>query len=188
MKKGISCLLIIITVFGVLFLVSEDTGVIRNEFLDVPVHSDESTTPENIKIIQETTISFCSSQYFSAHHVCSLNTILLSFFYSLLGKGGEHEWIGDGFCDDINNNKYCNFDNGDCCGTCVNVDYCSLCECLSAETVNGISNAFVGNGICNDETNTINCGFDGFDCCQLDITQDHCSECSCHTSKYLLFE
>ena len=49
--KGISCLLIIITVFGVLFLVSEDTGVIRNEFLDVPVHSDESTTPENIKII-----------------------------------------------------------------------------------------------------------------------------------------
>ena len=67
--KGISCLLIIITVFGVLFLVSEDTGVIRNEFLDVPVHSDESTTPENIKIIQETTISFCSSQYFSAHHV-----------------------------------------------------------------------------------------------------------------------
>ena len=67
--KGISCLLIIITVFGVLFIVSEDTEVIRNEFLDVPVLSDESTTPENIKIIQETTISFCSSQYFSAHHV-----------------------------------------------------------------------------------------------------------------------
>ena len=69
--KGISCLLMIITVFGVLFLVSEDFGAIRNEFQDVPVLSVESTTPGNIKIIQETTIPFCNSQYFSAHHVLS---------------------------------------------------------------------------------------------------------------------
>ena len=66
--KGISCLLIIITVFGVLFLVSKDTEVIRNEFQDVPLLSVESTTPGNIKIIQEPTIPFCNSQYFSAHH------------------------------------------------------------------------------------------------------------------------
>ena len=67
--KGIPCLLIIITVFGVLFLVSEDVGVIRNEFQDVPVVNDKSTTPGNIKITQETSIHFCNSQYFSAHHV-----------------------------------------------------------------------------------------------------------------------
>ena len=67
--KGISCLLIIITVFGVLFLVSEDIGVIKNEFQDVPVLKIESTTPGNIKIIQETSFPYCNSQYFSAHHV-----------------------------------------------------------------------------------------------------------------------
>ena len=66
--KGISCLLIIITVFGVLFLVSEDVGVIRKEFQDVPVINDKSTTPGNIKIIQETSIHFCNSQYFYIHH------------------------------------------------------------------------------------------------------------------------
>ena len=87
------------------------------------------------------------------------------------------ELIGNGFC----NNVGCNFDNGDCCGTCVNVDYCSLCECLSAEPGNGISNALVANGVCNDETNTINCGFDGFDCCLSNVTDHHCSECSCHS-------
>ena len=67
--KGLSCLLIIITVFGVLFLVSEDIGVIKNEFQDVPVLKIESTSPGNIKIIQETSIPYCNSQYFSAHHV-----------------------------------------------------------------------------------------------------------------------
>ena len=66
--KGISCLLIIITVFGVLFLVSEDVGVIRKEFQDVPVINNKSTTPGNIKIIQETSTHFCNSQYFSVHH------------------------------------------------------------------------------------------------------------------------
>ena len=59
--KGISCLLIIITVFGVLFLVSEDISVIRNEFHDVPVLIVESTTPGNINMIQDTTITFCNS-------------------------------------------------------------------------------------------------------------------------------
>ena len=29
-------------------------------------------------------------------------------------------WIGDGYCDDINNNVGCNFDSGDCCGANVN--------------------------------------------------------------------
>ena len=97
------------------------------------------------------------------------------------------DYIGDDYCNDGNNYEECEWDNGDCCGTCVNVDNCSLCECLSAESGNGISNALVANGVCNDETNTINCGFDGFDCCRPNITQDYCIECSCYTSKYLLF-
>ena len=44
---------------------------------------------------------------------------------------GEMEWIGDGFCDDINNNKFCNFDNGDCCGAKVKKQFCLNCTCIS---------------------------------------------------------
>ena len=39
-------------------------------------------------------------------------------------------WVGDGFCDDINNIVQCNFDNGDCCGLNVNTDFCQVCQCL----------------------------------------------------------
>ena len=39
-------------------------------------------------------------------------------------------WIGDDYCDDINNNFECNFDGGDCCGANVNTDYCNECLCI----------------------------------------------------------
>ena len=39
-------------------------------------------------------------------------------------------WIGDDYCDDINNNVGCNFDGGDCCGANVNTDYCDECLCI----------------------------------------------------------
>ena len=38
--------------------------------------------------------------------------------------GGNESWIGDGWCDEINNNETCGFDNGDCCySTCVSNTY-----------------------------------------------------------------
>ena len=39
--------------------------------------------------------------------------------------------IGDGFCDDRNNNPKCEYDGGDCCGSNVNKieEYCTICEC-----------------------------------------------------------
>ena len=39
-------------------------------------------------------------------------------------------YIGDGWCDDENNNNGCGFDGGDCCGPDVKTQYCSECECL----------------------------------------------------------
>lgn len=34
------------------------------------------------------------------------------------------DWLGDGFCDALNNNAECNYDNGDCCpDCCVDADY-----------------------------------------------------------------
>ena len=47
-----------------------------------------------------------------------------------ISGGCNQGWIGDGYCDDINNNVGCNFDGGDCCGANVNTDYCTECLCL----------------------------------------------------------
>ena len=50
--------------------------------------------------------------------------------------GGISVWVGDGFCDDINNNEACNYDNGDCCGLSTKKNFCVKCICK------GKSNSF----------------------------------------------
>ena len=42
----------------------------------------------------------------------------------------EH-WKSDGLCDDVNNNKDCEYDGGDCCGGDNVNQYCVNCKCLS---------------------------------------------------------
>merc|ERR1711934_616354 len=46
------------------------------------------------------------------------------------GKCGN-TYVGDGVCDDVNNNAGCNWDGGDCCGATKIYDskYCTECEC-----------------------------------------------------------
>ena len=43
---------------------------------------------------------------------------------------GNPSWIGDNYCDDVNNNPGCVYDGGDCCGPNVNTQYCTVCQCL----------------------------------------------------------
>merc|ERR1712088_703639 len=44
------------------------------------------------------------------------------------GAGCGSPWyVGNGCCDDENNNAKCDYDGGDCCGGCK--DYCTKCEC-----------------------------------------------------------
>ena len=70
--------------------------------------------------------------------------------------------IGNGFCNDETNNDECNYDGGDCCGTCVNSEFCSDCACLGGLNKNGFPRAllinchmnefdvnFIGDGNCN---------------------------------------
>jgi hypothetical protein len=45
--------------------------------------------------------------------------------------GGEESWISDDSCDDVNNNPFCMFDGGDCCGVNVIKQYCIDCDCIS---------------------------------------------------------
>ena len=97
--------------------------------------------------------------------------------------------VGNGYCNDITNNAGCNFDGGDCCGSCINTEQCSDCECKSEILGNGIHNALVGNGLCDDETNYPNCNYDGFECCGSEIntvinpgpypSEYSCEECLC---------
>ena len=47
------------------------------------------------------------------------------------GEGCNPDWITDGYCDDINNKLNCNYDGGDCCGSNVNTQYCTECQCYS---------------------------------------------------------
>ena len=101
-------------------------------------------------------------------------------------KCGLPDYIGDGFCDDDNNNEACGFDNGDCCGN-VLTDFCTKCECLDPKgpkDPKGPSSEecgspdYVGDDYCDDENNNEACGFDGGDCCG-DVKMDFCTKCEC---------
>ena len=89
-------------------------------------------------------------------------------------EAGYHPLVGDGYCNDETNNADCDFDGGDCCGTCVNTDFCSDCACFGGIMGNGVPNLLVGNGVCNEETNEKFCLYDGFDCCGSDVNGDAC--------------
>ena len=89
------------------------------------------------------------------------------------------EYIGDSYCDDINNNLECNYDSGACCGSNVNTQYCTECICY-ADLNCAAPLALIGNSFCNDEANTAGCGYDGGDCCGDCANTDVCTECTCH--------
>ena len=44
--------------------------------------------------------------------------------------------IGNGYCNDETNNAECNFDAGDCCGSCASMEQCSDCQCLDGSPTN----------------------------------------------------
>ena len=93
--------------------------------------------------------------------------MLLNFYSSLQisGCGDNVALVQNGFCNDETNIAACNYDGGDCCGSCVLTEYCSNCDCLGGLTSVEITNPLIGNGLCNEETNNIQCDYDGGDCC-----------------------
>ena len=64
------------------------------------------------------------------------------------------DYIGDGNCQDVNNHIGCNFDGGDCCGSCVNKEFCIECLCLSEQNSSTGGQVLIGNGFCNDGLNS----------------------------------
>ena len=51
---------------------------------------------------------------------------------------------GDNYCDDLNNNCGCEWDGGDCCGSNVNKQFCTLCECLGPKNVSVLNEIMTG--------------------------------------------
>ena len=75
----------------------------------------------------------------------------------------------------------CNYDGGDCCGSCVNKEYCSTCACLDGGSGNGVVNSLIGNGYCDDGLNNAECNYDGQDCCGPSANTDYCTLCICES-------
>merc|ERR1712159_22083 len=82
--------------------------------------------------------------------------------------------LGDGFCDDANNNIKCSWDKGDCCNAhhVGQFRYCKECSCRDpnvhkANKCSGKcgSSSHKGDKFCDDDNNNCACGWDGGDCC-----------------------
>ena len=58
------------------------------------------------------------------------HTTVYDFFLNYEECSGRTALIGNGYCDDDNNNKECKYDGGDCCGYCISTAFCTSCECL----------------------------------------------------------
>ena len=91
----------------------------------------------------------------------------------------EFNHVGDGYCDDETNILACNYDGGDCCGSCVITYFCFNCDCLGGLTSIEVANPLVGDGYCDDVTNIAACGYDGGDCCGSCVLTEYCSNCDC---------
>ena len=77
----------------------------------------------------EYTYTFLKVQNKNNNYIFSkqFNTII---YFVILDNGGRSEWIGDNFCDDINNNRKCLYDDGDCCGLSAQNNFCFKCTCI----------------------------------------------------------
>ena len=53
---------------------------------------------------------------------------------------GFVQYIGDGYCDDENNNEMCEFDQGDCCLEEVKTDFCTDCICYEGNSTMSTTN------------------------------------------------
>ena len=115
---------------------------------------------------------------------------------TIVGKCGKGNFVGDGFCDDANNNAGCSWDDGDCCGIENNYDFCDDCLCLNC-TYPVIGDAcvdqifsgcgaikFQGDGFCDDNNNNAGCDWDLGDCCGPEADITYCTACECLDCTY----
>ena len=114
----------------------------------------------------------------------------LGFYHNDSCKLAFADAMGDGFCHDELNDKYCDFDKGDCCKPLVWTNACNMCKCIRNENPYFVAEtkqleehpcnflSFVDDKHCQDDSNVPQCHYDGGDCCgHIDLT--FCTECAC---------
>ena len=121
-----------------------------------------------------------------SNSIISLNKIIQNSYFSqgmiqlVTKKGcGSPNWKGDGYCDDENNNKECEYDGGDCCGSNVNTNFCTECACKQSSAAGCELPQYEGDGYCDDGNNNKGCNYDGGDCCGAGVLTNYCTECKC---------
>ncbi|CAN0122023.1 unnamed protein product [Ectocarpus sp. 6 AP-2014] len=107
----------------------------------------------------------------------------------------EESWKGDSWCDEINNNPSCDYDEGDCCEcSCAssssagyscgeNGFNCRDTTCLDLSLVAEFPDCTgdyltVGDGSCSEANNNDLCGYDGGDCCVCSCQGVNCMRTS----------
>ncbi len=125
--------------------------------------------------------------------------------------GGNDSWIGDGWCDSINNNGDCNFDGGDCCPcTCYDnvdagcpeaggcyagegiYDYCGTCDLCYADGDSSVTcpdecaPAVCGDGACTSGEDCNSCPEDCGECgdCDAGYVPD-CADDDCCSEAWI---
>jgi len=79
----------------------------------------------------------------------------------------------------------CDWDGGDCCGSDMNYQYCTKCECQDPDQQSGCDGTcakpnWQGDGNCDMNNNICGCGWDGGDCCGDDKNYQYCGDsCAC---------
>ena len=103
------------------------------------------------------------------------------------GQCGQPVRVGDGVCDDNNNNCNCDWDQGDCCGKSGEAgqfSQCLDCHCLDPAACSGQCGAktYIGDGFCDDNNNNCGCDWDQGDCCGKSGKSkqfSYCTACDC---------
>ena len=93
----------------------------------------ESTTPVKTTPVESTTTTMETTPVEST--TTTMETTPLNLSVTSLETTTKVQcinvlWVGDGYCDDVNNNNECEWDGGDCCGENIIDDYCYECDCL----------------------------------------------------------
>ena len=105
--------------------------------------------------------------------------------------GGVSYWVGDGFCDDINNNEACEYDDGDCCGLSMKKNFCVQCTCKgksnSFEMIkeNWINHCFSLVFTCKNDKDCYGNGYCHARQCKCLANYEYAQDCSHHGCKYI---
>ena len=111
------CFFFLSITYWIIFSATTDLSVVANTTSTTPEAITSFTTTMAVSTTSETTTNQSTSQTSNTPPTTASGCVF-------------PDYQGDQFCDDENNNANCHYDGGDCCGSNVNITYCTQCLCL----------------------------------------------------------